>query len=364
MDCKSLLIYTIIALIVAITIHFLFVTFKLYSKENMTNICSDIYLFNNQNKNKLSCSSLSNSYDYTEKDNIYPLDFAMNDDNVNEINLYAGNNMIENDSVKGKEEIEHFNNDSVSEVGPVTPINAKLYSNTNSKNNRSEIIKYNQSASNHIQNKVGVNNFMNDGDNFLDKKVGKITPVNIVGTANKTPNLSTCISCDSENTWTKEFISPNTEICSPPSRKYSQKDLQNYRDSFFGFRDNTNQMGAEPDPVDRINLRYLEGDGDVTKTVDENIVFGEKISDVFDSIAGGPRNRDKGMKQYKETCVQSPEIQKTLTSPDYFMNGMTSSYYIPDEWVYKYDKMMNGGTFYNNVIAHKTSNDYPMMINY
>lgn len=202
-----------------------------------------------------------------------------------------------------------------------------------------------------MYSKVKNNNY-NDNINYLPPLPPSADDniIELAGISQQTPEFTACTSCDHENTYTKEFLLADKEQCPVNPKYFSETDIQRYRNQFVNFRNNINQSSTDlnPDPVDLINLRILEGNGDVT----DNMI-GQKISDIYDALTTG---------QIKA------QIDDVGNSPDYQMRGPNAMYYTEDQWVYKNDRVMNGAAFMNNpmtdVTGYDSNADYPMATNY
>lgn len=114
-------------------------------------------------------------------------------------------------------------------------------------------------------NKITVDDFM------VKDSFDQTEPNILVGKSNIYPNLSPCVSCVSNNTYTKEFMSPDNEFCSEPPKLYSERDLQKYRNDFIDFRNKIWQMDGTPDAVDRINNMPTMEEGQLIKNVYDQI---------------------------------------------------------------------------------------------
>lgn len=158
----------------------------------------------------------------------------------------------------------------------------------------------------------------------------------IVGISNKTPKLIGCTSCDVNNTFIKENLMDNSINCPTQEKHYSNEQLKDYRNNFFGFRSHVWQESAGVDPVDKINERILNGDGDISKSR-----CGEKISDVYNSLT-----KDS---VHEKHCVMSQNLDNISMIPQYKMQGSLGDFYTRDNWMYNYDHVMNGALFYNGV---------------
>ena len=190
-------------------------------------------------------------------------------------------------------------------------------------------------SSSSLSNKNRIpNNIMSDNESYETDDV--------IGISNKTPNLVNCTSCEINNTYTKEFLMDWNDVqCPTQEVEYSREQLQDYRDDFFGFRSHLWQKSDTIDPVDRMNERLYDGNGDIagsnTKT----------ISDIYDSLTAEPM-ADRG-KRPKQPYVMTQNLDNISMSPQYKMPATLGDYYTNDNWMYNRDHVMNGALFYDGV---------------
>lgn len=89
-----------------------------------------------------------------------------------------------------------------------------------------------------------------------------------------------CTRCDITNTYTREFYEDNKQPCPKEYKKYTDKDLQKYRNKFFGFREQiwkgSNVEG--PDLVDKMNEQIINNNGEAIGDEFKD----ETIGDIFD----------------------------------------------------------------------------------
>jgi len=201
-----------------------------------------------------------------------------------------------------------------------------------------------------------------DPDNYADDHIDEIT-----GIGAKTPNYTDCVSCGSDNTYVKEFVLNNNEPCPTIPKKFTNEDLQNYRDDFFNFRNKINQSSEGVNPIDILNERILAGQGDLADMNDPNNPVklggnaqGQKISELYDSLTAnsyGP---------YHENCMISPNFDTINMSPQYKKYVGNGEYYTRDNWAYEKDRIMNGGAFFNDVTGADSDDfkDTPQAISY
>ena len=148
------------------------------------------------------------------------------------------------------------------------------------------------------------NNLMNDDyyDDYDDRDVTS-------GIVNMTPTLVGNPVCDN-----------------------SPVDHEAYRNNFFEFRSNLWQNSSQSDAVDNIN--------DFMTSDDDKKMSGKKISDIYDSLTGGNRNKK---------CLLNNNLDDISQVPQYRMQGALGDYYTRDNWIYNEDRVMNGAVFYNGI---------------
>src|SRR5207253_11296658 len=57
-------------------------------------------------------------------------------------------------------------------------------------------------------------------------------------------NTIDCVNCENDNTYTREFLLNNDLPCPTKARKFTDEEMQDYRDDFFNFRNKTNQSSS------------------------------------------------------------------------------------------------------------------------
>ena len=143
-------------------------------------------------------------------------------------------------------------------------------------------------------------------------------------------------SCNTTDLYMNEFLM-NNKICKD---KYSDVDIQKYRDKFVDFRSYTCQTSGGIDTVDKMNEVILSGD---------KVTTGDKISNIYDSLT--------------QNCIKNPNLDKISISPQYKMQGSMGNYYTKDNWIYGYDNVMNGGMFYDGITGQDPMMDNQMAVN-
>jgi hypothetical protein len=116
-----------------------------------------------------------------------------------------------------------------------------------------------------------------------------------------------------------------------PIKEEDRKDLRNYRDNFFAFRNSINQTSNDIDEVDKLNNLYLEGKGDISKSFQ-----GKTIAQVFDQLTG---NLDLYSKKCTRQLAPVAEVRV----------GHNGAMHTGNMWQYENEKTMNGGEFYGGI---------------
>lgn len=179
----------------------------------------------------------------------------------------------------------------------------------------------------------------------------------ITGLASKTPNFTDCRNCEHENTYTREFYMNNQQPCEQYNKPLSDREQQNYRDSFFNFRNYTWQDSHGVDAIDIMNAEYISqiNKGSEIMAPNNDKGQGYKIGDIYDAITTNTY-RPKDM-------MISPNYDNITMSPQYKMKASNGDFYTDDNWLYKKDRVMNGGEFYDGISGFSSDRDQPLAIN-
>lgn len=313
---QSFLTYIVLAFIVAITIHLLFKIFykNVLPKSNET--------MKNQNSLYNIQSNVPNTFyvknmDYSASDNV---------------------------------------------MQPKTIDNSDPYQIVKNVNNAHKASKSNNSDINNeeiIRSIHGVNKQYRDYDtasydaNELDESNGDSTD-EIAGLG-KNWNTMDCIDCEYDNTYTREFMLNNDLPPPTQPRNYTEDEMQDYRDGFFNFRNKTYQSSHGVDSAEILNENILANNGEVYD-VNEKAKKGERISDIYDAMTVG---------QYKNTNnMIAPSYDRITLTPQFKMNGGNGAFLTNDNWMYKTDKVMNGGEFLDGITGSDSYRDNNMAISY
>lgn len=339
---EDFLVYIIVALIVVVVIQ---LAFKLYSRTEAEAMSILKPLDYNKNLDKM------NDFNYPRREE-YPYSYALSNDNVNKIDEYYKKippnkiiNPTKNTNYKSKDYPYQFalNNDNINKIDLAydSGLNSTKQIERFSGNERYD--DYAKFRLPKISDKIRTDDYT--GNEVLENE-------RVLGVSNITPDISPCISCDYENTYTKEFAAGGQTFCPVKPHKYSRSELQNYRDDFVGFRTNTMQdSNAGDDPVDRLNEQYLNNNGSYVKPSGKPV----KIQEMFDNLT---------KRKYPDNCVLMPDIDNISREPEYISRGFNGNYYLPNDYVYKYDRIMNGGLFFDDVVGADSKNDKKMAIKY
>lgn len=338
---QSFLTYIVLALIVAIMIHLLFKMFYAKRNENMS-------LLTPREAKTKSC-------------NLTPTTRMISDgdDDVYSTEVGKGYNGVP----------DRFNS-------PTDPYDNRYnnyddYNSTIESDIKTKYMKNGAYRTRHVKalntdynDNLDSDSYVAEDDSFLDSEINQADQIS--GVANRTPNYSECTSCENENTYEKEFLLNNNEPCPANPQKYSRTKLQEYRDSVFNFRNKINQTSHGVDAVDIINEKYLSNNGEIG-VANPNAEEGQKICDVYDAMTAD---------QFKQQNNILPKLDNINMSPQFKAKAGNASYYTKDNWVYKQDRVMNGGAFIDDVVGYGDNNinnsgmgmnsdmDYQMAVNY
>ena len=91
------------------------------------------------------------------------------------------------------------------------------------------------------------------------------------------------LKCENDNTdfHVDDFIRRsliNDAVCNP-SKKYTRKEIDEYRDNFFSFNSSINQSSHTVDMVDKINDLYLSENNDIAADYNN-----KPIKDLFNGL--------------------------------------------------------------------------------
>jgi hypothetical protein len=141
----------------------------------------------------------------------------------------------------------------------------------------------------------------------------------------------TCDSNTDLDSYMRDYILMGRESCDV--NKVNDKD---FKQQFFGFRDNIWFDSHGPDAVDAINELYVAGNTDIARGYE-----GKRIKDVFDEIVGGYHGSAQG-------CTNTVPLPDTSMEAGYPRRV--------------YNKEIKCGNYATNVVgsADDLSNEYPM----
>jgi hypothetical protein len=197
--------------------------------------------------------------------------------------------------------------------------------------------------------------YNNDDEYDEDSMTDEITGIN-----GKTPNYVECKNCEYDNTYSREFFLNNEMPCPIQPINYTDNELQNYRDDFFNFRNKTYQTSHGVDAIDILNEKILAGEGEFG--VNKNMKKGQKISEIYDGMMASQYQRPDI--QNPNTIHGQPNYDEISMAPRFKMNGGNGAYYTKDSWLYKNDRIMNGGEFYDGITGSDGDMSRHMAISY
>ena len=355
---QSFLTYIVLALVAAVLIHLMFKFYvtpkpnnKLYN-ENMTNI--------NNNNRKSGCRSCVKPNPDPDNDKF--------DYYTNPVTVDSDDNSLLMNNRDNRDNWDNVDNTDNTELSGISygpsygsgDDSDNIFSNNNNNNNNNDN-NDNYACAKKIKNKQ--NRIKNSADNKIDwnAQMDEIT-----GIASKTPNYPDCRVCESENTYTREFYLNNEQPCEPKIDKLSDNQQQGYRDNFFNFRNYTWQTSHGVDAIDLLNSEYLSTSGNMfNPTTDknstynrenQNITNGNKIMDVYDAITTDTyKTKDMMISPNYDNITMTPQFKRTASNGDYYTDDM---------WLYKKDRVMNGGEFYDGVSGFSSDKDVPQALSY
>jgi len=121
------------------------------------------------------------------------------------------------------------------------------------------------------------------------------------------------------------------------NKTMTKKQLQDYSDKHFAFKNKVWQTSRDVDMVDKINYMYLAGNEDYTRNNK-----GERISDLFNSLTN---NNDM------QNCSLSSDktIERIANEVGTKVEGHNGNMFSDAKWEYNDEKLMNGGAFYGDI---------------
>lgn len=327
---KSFLTYIVLALIIAVLIHLMFKLFvesksakNSHSTEKMTNIPN----------NKNGCRSC----------------VQYNDANTDH---KSDNKPISDKSSSDTKYDYYTDNDNTNVDDNTIPDNMPNYlDNSDASYGGSYVNQYfdpDYTCKSNIKNKQNRIKRSSDDTFDMNAQMDEIT-----GLASKTPNQPNCRVCEYENTYTREFYENNQQPCPPKIEKMTDQEQQKYIDNFFNFRNFTEQNSHGVDAIDIMNTEYLATNGNMFQPKNDN-GNGHKISDIYDAITADT-HKTKDM-------MITPNYDNITMSPQFKMKGSNGAYYTNDTWLYKKDRVMNGGEFYDGVSGSDSNGDHYLSV--
>jgi hypothetical protein len=127
--------------------------------------------------------------------------------------------------------------------------------------------------------------------------------------------------------------------------KYSNEEINDYRQNFLDFRSKTENTSGGIDMVDKMNIMQAESGGaDISKNYK-----GRRISDVYDDLT-------KNLKG-EATSVINPEFDPLTMTNNYKSHGHNGDSLRKYHFRYYQDKVENGGKFYGDIEGYDPSSD-------
>jgi len=161
---------------------------------------------------------------------------------------------------------------------------------------------------------------------------------NISNEMNK--NCTVCQSDTDADTFLRERLLTGRGECET-QKKYSKKELDNYRDRHFAFRNKIWQTSKDVDMVDKINDMYLSGSYDLSRNKK-----GTRIADLFDGLT---KDEDHTFHKCPMDYTGDKDIQRIADQTGYLEQGHNGKMIQEVNWKYSNEKDMNGGAFFNEI---------------
>jgi hypothetical protein len=168
-----------------------------------------------------------------------------------------------------------------------------------------------------------------------------------VAGSTKGTDCGICDTSSSVDDYIRESLLHNALLCKDKD-VFDKDAIDKHRDSVISFRNNVNQTSNTEDMVDKVNLLYLSGSSDISRTHKD-----AKISDLFDKLT------KSGNTLYSQNCNRITEESGPKKRGDYLLSGHNGGFYSPDVWVYNSDKASSSGEFMPGVWpSDKNLEDY------
>jgi hypothetical protein len=156
-------------------------------------------------------------------------------------------------------------------------------------------------------------------------------------------NCTVCKSDTDADTYLRNRLLVGRGECES-ERRYTKKELADYRDRHFAFRNKVWQTSKDVDMVDKINDMYLSGSYDLSRNKN-----GTRIADLFDGLT---KNEDQIPQQCPMDYNGDKAIQRVMNDNPYVENGHNGKMIQNVNWKYSNEKDMNGGEFYNGITGY------------
>jgi len=158
---------------------------------------------------------------------------------------------------------------------------------------------------------------------------------------------------DDFDKYVKEIALSGKFLCEEPSKKATDKQIQQYQDDFFGFNNkinNSSSMGI--DVVDKINEGFS---GDINSSRFD----GMNISDVFKKLTNNDAVNTNCNREMVTDNLIEPQVDNLLKTA--FYSDDSAKFYKNYNWRYQNDNVNNGGKFYNDIEASDSDAGHNMI---
>ena len=156
-------------------------------------------------------------------------------------------------------------------------------------------------------------------------------------------NCTVCKSDTDADTYQRGRLLVGRGECES-ERAYTKKELADYRDRHFAFRNKIWQTSKDVDMVDKINDMYLSGSYDLSRNKK-----GTRIADLFDGLT---KDDDHINQRCPMDYPGDKAIQRIMDQNAYVEDGHNGKMIQNVNWKYSNEKDMNGGEFYNGITGY------------
>jgi hypothetical protein len=134
------------------------------------------------------------------------------------------------------------------------------------------------------------------------------------------------------------------DTCEKDKPKYTRSDMKENLNNTIDFRNKVNFSSHQDDAVDKINTLILNGQGTIG---DDN--QGMRIRDLYDTLTSG-------VDLYTNKCVRNQGNYNLGKTSGYTLPKHNGKYFTEDKWAYGHERVINGGSFYNNIHPNNDDN--------